>query len=242
MHGKADTQRGPAFAKSHTARHCPSDRRSQGSRPLGDACPHHKTPAWGQGGVGCADGTGGCAVPPTREHVGTHASWEKAPEQAGGSKSSMAPANPNPMPTAVGGGPPRRLLKQRRKSADSAESGVQQPGKRVPAAKQQQEEDQPVWTLGVRARPAPRAPGTGRDRALPALGRLPRAGAPLTSGLLRLFGELAQGGGEAGGRRGLGRQRAAGGGAAAGHQGAIEWRGGEGVDGGGGPGRSGEHP
>lgn len=68
------------------------------------------------------------------------------------------------------------------------------------------------------------------------------AGAPLTSGLLRLFGELAQRGGKAGGRRGLGRQRTAGGGAAAGHQGAIERRGGEGVDGGGGPGRGGKHP
>lgn len=68
------------------------------------------------------------------------------------------------------------------------------------------------------------------------------AGAPLTSGLLRLFGELAQRGGKAGGRRGLGRQRAAGGGAATGHQGAIERRGGEGVDGGGGPGRGGKHP
>lgn len=65
---------------------------------------------------------------------------------------------------------------------------------------------------------------------------------PLTSGLLRLFGELAQRGGKAGGWRGLGRQRAAGGGAAAGHQGAIERRGGEGVDGGGGPGRGGKHP
>ena len=152
---------------------------------------------------------------------------------------------PHPLLSAegpLGGGPPRRLLKQRRKSADSAESGVQQPGKHIPATKQQQEADQPVWTLGVRARPAPRAPGTRRDRALPAFGRLPGAGAPLTSGLLRLFGELAQGGGKAGGRRGLGRQRAAGGGAAAGHQGAIERRGGEGVDGGGGPGRGGEHP
>ena len=52
MHGKADIQREPVFAKSHTAHRCPSDRRSQGSRPLGDACPHHKTPAWGPGGLG----------------------------------------------------------------------------------------------------------------------------------------------------------------------------------------------
>lgn len=65
---------------------------------------------------------------------------------------------------------------------------------------------------------------------------------PLTSGLLRLFGELAQCGGKAGGWRGLGRQRTAGSGAATGHQGAIERRGGEGVDGGGGPGRGGKHP
>lgn len=81
----------------------------------------------------------------------------------------------------------------------------------------------------------------GAALAVPPSGCSP-AGAPLTSGLLRLFGELAQRGGKAGGRRGLGRQRAAAGGAAAGHQGAIERRGGEGADGGGGPGRGGKHP
>lgn len=75
-------------------------------------------------------------------------------------------------------------------------------------------------------------------------GDIPRAGGlvPLTSGLLCLFGELAQGGSKTGGWRSLGRQRTAGGRATGGYQGAIEWRGGEGVDGGGGPGRRGKHP
>lgn len=75
-------------------------------------------------------------------------------------------------------------------------------------------------------------------------GGIPRASGlvPLTSGLLCLFGELAQRGSKAGGWSGLGRQRTAGGRATGGHQGAIEWRGGEGVDGGGGPGRRGKHP
>ena len=96
-------------------------------------------------------------------------------------------------------------------------------------------------TASLRAQ-EPRGLGRKEGAALsPASWSCP-AGAPLTSGLLRLFGELAQRGSKAGGRRGLGRQRAAGGGAAAGHQGAIERRGGEGVDGGGGPGRGGKHP
>ena len=97
-----------------------------------------------------------------------------------------------------------------------------------------------------RERPASRPPRTRLSRPGPPH-PLPRGpagegAAPLTSGLLRLFGELAQRGGKAGGRRDLGRQRTAGGGTAAGHQGAIERRGGEGVDGGGGPGRGGKHP
>lgn len=62
-----------------------------------------------------------------------------------------------------------------------------------------------------------------------------------TSGLLGLLGELAEGGGEAGGRCCLDGQSAAGCRAAIGDQGAVERRGGEGADGGGGAGGGGQH-
>lgn len=62
-----------------------------------------------------------------------------------------------------------------------------------------------------------------------------------TSGLLSLLGELAESGGEAGGRCCLDGQSAAGCWAAIGDDGAVEGRGGERADSGSGAGGSGEH-
>lgn len=62
-----------------------------------------------------------------------------------------------------------------------------------------------------------------------------------TSGLLGLLGELAEGGGEAGGRCCLDGQSAAGGGAAIGNDGAVQGGRGQGAHGGSGAGGRGEH-